>query len=78
MVARSFGAIYLRNAINAGMPVLVADLVQSGIRDGDEITVDLVTGGIELAGDRRIQGKPFSAVQMAIYQRGGLLGGGHG
>ncbi len=74
LIAPSFGAIYERNAINAGLPILTADLGAAGLQDGDELTVDLATGTISWA-DGRLQGEPFSEVQMAIYQRGGLLAG---
>ncbi len=74
LVAQSFGAIYERNAINAGMPVVVADLVKAGLKSGDEITIDLSTGAITCP-DGQIEGTPFSQVQMDIYKRGGLLQG---
>jgi 3-isopropylmalate dehydratase small subunit len=74
IVARSFGAIYYRNAVNAAMPVMVGDLVQSGLRDGDEIRVDLVRGTVEvLATGRKIQAQGFPQVQLEIYRRGDLL-----
>jgi 3-isopropylmalate dehydratase small subunit len=73
LVAESFGAIYERNAINKGFPILAADLVQSGLKDGDEIEVDLETGRITYGGGQEIEGQLFSQVQMEIYQRGGLL-----
>lgn len=74
VVARSFGAIYERNAINAAMPILVADLAETDIEDGEEIKVDFVTGEISrLSAGQSIQGTPFSQTQMDIYQRGGLL-----
>jgi homoaconitate hydratase family protein/3-isopropylmalate dehydratase small subunit len=72
LVAQSYGAIYERNAINAGLPVVVADLVDSGLKNGDEITLDLESGIIRWPGGE-LQGEPFSKVQMEIYQRGGLL-----
>ncbi|MBU1072673.1 3-isopropylmalate dehydratase large subunit [bacterium] len=72
LVARSFGAIYERNAINAGLPVVVADLIAGGVKDGDELSVDLATGEIAWGGGS-LTGQPFSRVQMDIYQRGGLL-----
>ncbi len=72
IVARSFGAIYERNAINAGMPVLVADLTRAGIESGAEISVDLASGRVVWP-DGELRGEPFSDVQMEIYQRGGLL-----
>jgi 3-isopropylmalate dehydratase small subunit len=73
VVAESFGAIYERNAINNAMPVLVADLARSDLADGEEIEVDLATGEIRRADGRIVHGRPFSEVQMEIYQRGGLL-----
>ncbi len=72
IIAQSYGAIYERNAINAGVPVVSADLVKAGLKDGDEITVDLESGLIQWFGGE-VQGQPFPEVQMAIYQRGGLL-----
>ncbi len=73
LVARSFGAIYERNAINSGFPILTADLLDAGLSDGDEIEVDLETGAVSLPGGRTVQAEPFSQVQMDIYRRGGLL-----
>jgi homoaconitate hydratase family protein/3-isopropylmalate dehydratase small subunit len=74
IVARSFGAIYERNAINAGMPIMVADLITAGLESGDEVEADLETGEITIAkSGTKVQGQPFSDVQMEIYQRGGLL-----
>jgi 3-isopropylmalate/(R)-2-methylmalate dehydratase large subunit len=72
LIARSYGAIYERNAVNAGLPVVVADLIGAGVKEGDEIMLDLATGLVTWPGGR-LQGEPFSEVQMAIYQRGGLL-----
>jgi len=74
IIAKSFGAIYERNAINAGVPVMTADLSASGLSTGDEIDVDLTTGKITAAATgREYAGTAFSDVQMDIYQRGGLL-----
>jgi homoaconitate hydratase family protein/3-isopropylmalate dehydratase small subunit len=72
LVAQSYGSIYERNAINAGMPMLVADAVNAGLKSGDEVEVDLATGTVRWDGGE-VQGDPFSEVQMQIYQRGGLL-----
>jgi 3-isopropylmalate/(R)-2-methylmalate dehydratase large subunit len=74
IIAESYGAIYERNAINAGMPILRANLVNTDIQDSEQIKVDLKTGRIERKkNNEKIQGEPFSSVQMEIYQRGGLL-----
>ena len=72
IIARSYGAIYERNAINAGMPVMIADLAGAGLENGQEITVDMTSGKITWDGGE-LQGTPFSSVQLEIFQRGGLL-----
>jgi 3-isopropylmalate dehydratase small subunit len=74
VMAKSFGAIYERNAINAGLPIMAADLSDAGIKSGDEIEVDLASGEIRHLGTGKVfAGRPFYKVQMEIYQRGGLL-----
>jgi 3-isopropylmalate/(R)-2-methylmalate dehydratase large subunit len=75
LIARSFGAIYFRNAVNAGFPVMSADLLESGLKDGDHLRVNLVTGEIEiLETGVKVPGRPFPPVQLEIYRKGGLLG----
>jgi 3-isopropylmalate dehydratase small subunit len=75
VVAESFGVIYERNAINAAFPVVCAnDLDKTDLESGDLVRIDLKTG--ELFNHRSgltQQLTPFSAVQLEIYQRGGLL-----
>jgi len=74
LIARSFGAIYERNAINAGFPILNGDLVESGLSDGQEVTVDLLSGTITRVSDgTQWTVEPFTDVQRDIYLRGGLL-----
>lgn len=82
VVAQSFGAIYERNAINAGLAIMTlatvptTDVDQIAIETGDEVQIDLATGRIErLADGVEWSGTPLSEAQMAIYQRGGLLAG---
>jgi 3-isopropylmalate dehydratase small subunit len=75
IVAKSFGAIYERNAINAALPIVVSDLVDMGIEDGEEITIDLLNGQILRHRDEdTIPARPWPDVQVQTYQRGGLLG----
>lgn len=74
VIARSFGAIYERNAINAGLPIMEADLTGLQLKNGDTMSVDFSTGEIvkEATGEK-VSAKPFSDVQLEIYRRGGLL-----
>ena len=74
IIAESFGAIYERNAINKGFPIMLADLVSTDLQTGQQIEVDLTTGRVQLP-DGEVAGVPFSDVQMNIYKRGGLLAG---
>jgi homoaconitate hydratase family protein/3-isopropylmalate dehydratase small subunit len=77
IVAQSFGAIYERNAINAGLAIMTAGPVGGRLASGDEVEVDFTTGALKRLSDGlTIQGTPFSDAQMTIYRRGGLLGGG--
>jgi len=74
IVAISFGAIYERNAINAGLPIVISNLADSRIEDGETITIHLSTGEIlRHQTDGKIKAEPFSDIQMEIYQRGGLF-----
>ena len=72
IIGESFGAIYERNAINKGFPIVTADLVSTELENGATLTVDLTTGAITLPSGQEVQGA-FSDVQTAIYKKGGLL-----
>ncbi len=72
VIAESFGAIYERNAINKGFPIVTAGLISEGLVDGQEVEVDLRSQTITLPSGKKTPGH-FSDVQMKIYKRGGLL-----
>lgn len=74
ILAKSFGSIYERNAINSALPILVLDDSVHKVGDNDILSVDFQTGKII----NRTQGtilsaRPFSQVQLEIYKKGGLL-----
>ena len=77
ILAESVGAIYYRNAINSGFPFLLCPGICTGggVKDGDELEVDFATGRItnRTTGKAIEGGKPFSKVQMDIYQAGSLF-----
>jgi 3-isopropylmalate/(R)-2-methylmalate dehydratase large subunit len=75
IVAESFGAIYERNAINSGMPILVADGITKKIHEKDIVSIDFTTGMIkDKTQGKTYQAKPFSEAQKEIYLHRGLLG----
>ncbi len=75
ILARSFGAIYERNAINAALPILTYNsLTDIGLNDGDVISMNLATGNmINERNGKSTQITPFSEVQMEIYKNDGLF-----
>jgi len=76
VVAGSFGAIYKRNAINSGFPIVVLPnlpAVFQQFKNGDRLEIDLATGQAILNGRQAFQADPFSRVQMDIYQAGDLF-----
>ena len=74
VIAKSFGAIYERNAINAGLPIVEGDLSELSLADGDTVKVAFLKGEVtKEATGKKVKVKPFSDVQLEIYRRGGLL-----
>ena len=76
IIARSIGAIYKRNAINSGMPILeFPEIVKYKIQSGDILEIDLEKAHIKnITTDEELRGaKSFSRVQMNIYQAGNLF-----
>lgn len=79
VIASSFGAIYFRNAVNSGFPVLNCDgleelVAQRILETGDEVEVNFQTGegkNISRAGSFKVE--PMSAVQYDIFKAGGLF-----
>ncbi len=75
IIGESFGAIYKRNCINAGWPLVESvGITSSDIKDKEEIILDLETGTITRHDGTVIaEGKQFSQVQRDIYFSGGLF-----
>ena len=79
IVAPSFSAIYFRNAVNAGFPVLRSEGLERSaaeglLRSGDEIEIDLSSGlGRNVTRNESISLEPMSAVQREIYEAGNVF-----
>lgn len=76
LVAEEFNSLFLRNAINNGLPALtvpgVRDLVGAAGGEGADLTVDLAEGWAE-AGGRRVDVAAQPAMVLDILAAGGLL-----
>jgi 3-isopropylmalate/(R)-2-methylmalate dehydratase small subunit len=74
VIAKSFARIFYRNAFNTGLPILVAPEAVDGIRQGDELSVDLATGEIaDLTTGRTYQAQPLPPFMRELVEAGGLL-----
>ncbi|HEX37553.1 MAG TPA: 3-isopropylmalate dehydratase [Candidatus Cloacimonetes bacterium] len=71
ILAESYGAIYKRNAINSGLPILTMKNIDvEKLNQREEITIDLKNGTIS---NPSIEIEPFSQVQYDIYKAGNLF-----
>lgn len=73
IVAKSFGAIYERNAINSALPIVISSLIDTTIKDGETIEIDFLKGEIKRENGEIVKAKAWSSVQKEIYLKGGLL-----
>ena len=74
VIAKSFARIFYRNAINIGLPIVVAPDAAEESDTGDLVEVDLLTGEINnLTRKARYQATPFPDFVMEILRAGGLV-----
>ena len=74
VIARTFARIYYRNAINNGVAPLVCPAAVDGIRDGDEVTIDLAAGTIaNVTRGETYRFEPLPDFLRAILDDGGLV-----
>jgi 3-isopropylmalate/(R)-2-methylmalate dehydratase small subunit len=73
LVAKSFARIFFRNAINIGLPVIVAPEAVERIADGQAIEVDIGLGQIR-AGGQVFAAQRFPPFIQELIDAGGLDG----
>ena len=73
VIAKSFAAIFFRNAINIGLPFL--ELAETDkIKQGDSLEIDLAGGIIKnLTQKETYKTQPFPKFLQDIVERGGLI-----
>lgn len=72
VIASSFARIFRRNAINIGLPVLVAEAADK-VKTGQTITANVRTGRITLADGQVVGGQVPGESVLAILTAGGLI-----
>ncbi len=74
IIAKSFARIFFRNSINLGLPVLESPEAVDGIKEGDEVSVDLANGTIRnLTTEQVFKARPYEPFMMELIQAGGLV-----
>ena len=69
VVARSFGRIFFRNAINVGLPLMEADVQ---CNEGDEVEIELLRGTVTV-NENVFQGNKLPDFLLEILADGGLV-----
>jgi 3-isopropylmalate/(R)-2-methylmalate dehydratase small subunit len=73
VIAKSFGGIFLRNALNLGLPVMVCATADN-IRQDDRVSVDLINGRVvNETNGVALQGEPLPAFLLDMLADGGLV-----
>lgn len=74
IIAESFGRIFYRNALNAGLPVIVCPAAAQAIGPGEQVTIQIgATAPFVRCAAGEFPFPPFSPSIMAIVQAGGLI-----
>ncbi len=74
VIASTFARIFYRNAINIGMPILECEEAAEDIDDGNEVSIDFVTGVItNITKNRTYQALPFPPFIQKIMENDGLV-----
>lgn len=72
VVAKSFARIFYRNCINIGLPVITCNT--DGIEEGQEITVDLDAGVVQVSGrEDSIEIAPYPDQVKELMECGGMM-----
>lgn len=72
IIACSFARIFFRNALNLGIPLLVAPEAVDGLNNGDEVILDLAGQRIT-AGERVFSLPEFPEFAREILAEGGIV-----
>lgn len=74
VIAKTFARIFYRNAINIGLPILESPEAVKGIKEGDEIEIDLSKGLIRNVTTKMdYKATPFPPFMQGIIDAGGLI-----
>lgn len=74
VIAKTFARIFFRNAINIGLPVIASPEAASGIKEGDDLEVDLSKGSIkDITLGREFKINPLPDFIQEVIKKGGYI-----
>jgi 3-isopropylmalate/(R)-2-methylmalate dehydratase small subunit len=74
IIAKSFARIFFRNGLNLGLPLLESSEASEGIKERDQVRVNLTTGEIfDLTQKRKYLAKPIPSFMQDLIKDGGLI-----
>jgi len=74
VIAESISRRFLREAVNAGLPVLECEGIRAIIAEGDRVRLDLSTGKVEnLTNGKQVSGHALPPELIAVIQAGGMI-----
>jgi 3-isopropylmalate/(R)-2-methylmalate dehydratase small subunit len=73
VVAKSFARIFYRNAINAGLPMVVSKDAPDALATGDAVEIDFTAGELTTDDGKVYEFPPLPAEVMGIVEAGGLV-----
>lgn len=74
VIASTFARIFYRNAVNIGLPIIECPEAVSGIKAGEDVSVDFDTGIIKnLTSGKSYQGEAYPEFMKKIMDNGGLV-----
>lgn len=74
VIAENYARIFYRNAINIGLPIIVAPDAAREIQAGSTLEVDVVRGIIkDQTSGKEYQGEPFPTFMLDILKSGGVI-----
>jgi 3-isopropylmalate/(R)-2-methylmalate dehydratase small subunit len=74
VVVESSGALFFRNSISIGLPIMICPGITELFEDGEEGEINLATGEIKnLKTGRKSQAAPYPPFLLAIIREGGIL-----
>ncbi|MGB9721659.1 MAG: 3-isopropylmalate dehydratase small subunit [bacterium] len=74
VIAESFARIFYRNAINLGLPILIAPGITKKVEHNDTLEIDLKKGIIKnMRTNERIEVIPLPSFILNILDEGGLI-----